>query len=474
MWATMDLESLPSRTAPATALGGQAAVEMEAALSELGPERDVAAAMLRGCIDGNRRFMAGLQAGCLNCERRRLELVDGQFPGAIVIACSDSRVPPELLLDQGIGDLFVVRVAGNIVDRQALGSIEYALRHLDTRLVLVMGHTKCGAIKASLAEFVENAKVAAERMAAQEEELAAFDNLCLGDGSPPPLSKLQPMDGGQVQDGGGIQREQGGSPTKGKTGFGGPRRFFSRLLGLLGGEQEAATLVRTASFRDKDHLENPINDIVRAVKPAVKQVVWDLLHEVQPLQTPSLGGASPFESSSPVARFRVGSLGAPGSAPVRDDSAAACVADGCEADGCEHPNGASSCSMPTVGSFPGSPPPFLKGVCFTNGMQSPKARGAAVVDTKVARLSRQSVDIEALHRRLYQHTQAQEFCFDQHLLSSSDVANEVIYENVRRTCATVWHEMEKWLPSDIMQSTLMATAVYDLDSGHVDFFGLHS
>lgn len=85
-----------------------------------------------------RPLLQGQQVGCLNSASRREELRDMQMPGAVIVTCSDSRVPPELLLDQGLGDLFVVRIAGNVVDRHVLGSISYALQQLGTRLVVVL------------------------------------------------------------------------------------------------------------------------------------------------------------------------------------------------------------------------------------------------------------------------------------------------------------------------------------------------
>src|SRR6266481_3698848 len=80
---------------------------------------------------------------------RRAELKTSQHPFAIVLSCSDSRVPPELVFDQGLGDLFVIRVAGNVIDDQSLGSIEYAVDHLAVRLIVVLGHQRCGAVKAA-------------------------------------------------------------------------------------------------------------------------------------------------------------------------------------------------------------------------------------------------------------------------------------------------------------------------------------
>lgn len=102
-------------------------------------------------IEGNKRFTAGLPAQKNTGSAKRLELKEkGQKPFAVILTCSDSRVPPELLFDQSIGDLFVVRNAGNILDSASLGSIEYAVDHLHTPLVVVLGHDKCGAVKAAV------------------------------------------------------------------------------------------------------------------------------------------------------------------------------------------------------------------------------------------------------------------------------------------------------------------------------------
>src|SRR5438094_5149802 len=79
--------------------------------------------------------------------KRRAELTKSQHPFAIVVSCSDSRVPPEIVFDQGLGDLFVLRVAGNVIDDHSLGSIEYAGDHLAVRLIVVLGHQSCGAVK---------------------------------------------------------------------------------------------------------------------------------------------------------------------------------------------------------------------------------------------------------------------------------------------------------------------------------------
>ncbi|HSG27698.1 MAG TPA: carbonic anhydrase [Candidatus Krumholzibacterium sp.] len=107
--------------------------------------------VLSTLLNGNRRFVEGAVEAPRRDRSRRVETAGGQSPVAIVLCCSDSRVVPELIFDQGIGDLFVVRVAGNVVDDVVLGSIEYAAAHLSTPLLLVMGHTGCGAVNATVA-----------------------------------------------------------------------------------------------------------------------------------------------------------------------------------------------------------------------------------------------------------------------------------------------------------------------------------
>jgi carbonic anhydrase len=87
----------------------------------------------------------------------RIRISKGQHPKAVILACSDSRVAPELVFDKGLGDLFVIRVAGNISDDAVVGSIEYAVEHLHTSLVVVMGHTNCGAIAAAVADLQDPA-----------------------------------------------------------------------------------------------------------------------------------------------------------------------------------------------------------------------------------------------------------------------------------------------------------------------------
>jgi carbonic anhydrase len=101
-------------------------------------------------MDGNQRYVRHKLRHPDQSLARRKALEKGQHPFAVILDCADSRVSPELLFDEGLGDLFVIRVAGNVVDDFVLGSIEYAVEHLDTKLVMVLGHEKCGAVSAAV------------------------------------------------------------------------------------------------------------------------------------------------------------------------------------------------------------------------------------------------------------------------------------------------------------------------------------
>jgi carbonic anhydrase len=108
--------------------------------------------------DGNQRFVAGTRRLDPAAEHNRLgDLVNGQAPIAVILGCSDSRVPVEIVFDQGLGDLFVIRVAGNIVAPSQIGSVEFAADRFGTRLVVVLGHTRCGAVLATLEQLQQPA-----------------------------------------------------------------------------------------------------------------------------------------------------------------------------------------------------------------------------------------------------------------------------------------------------------------------------
>ncbi len=104
--------------------------------------------------EGNERFVADVRSRDTWPSRaRRIELATGQAPFAAILGCSDSRVPVEIVFDQGLGDLFVIRVAGNVVAPSQIGSVEFAAEQFGTRLVVVLGHSKCGAIAATLEQL---------------------------------------------------------------------------------------------------------------------------------------------------------------------------------------------------------------------------------------------------------------------------------------------------------------------------------
>ncbi len=102
-------------------------------------------------VEGNTRFVADKLDGGLQDSVRREKLTSGQEPFAIILSCADSRVVPELAFDTGLGELFVVRVAGNVANPSSLGSIEYAVAHCGSRVIVVMGHESCGAVTAAIA-----------------------------------------------------------------------------------------------------------------------------------------------------------------------------------------------------------------------------------------------------------------------------------------------------------------------------------
>ena len=105
--------------------------------------------------EGNRRFESGVRrSDALSSQTRRVEVAAGQEPFAIILGCSDSRVPAEIVFDQGLGDLFVIRIAGNIVAASQIGSVEFAAARYGTPLVVVLGHSQCGAVLATIEELL--------------------------------------------------------------------------------------------------------------------------------------------------------------------------------------------------------------------------------------------------------------------------------------------------------------------------------
>lgn len=113
-------------------------------------------AALEALKRGNQRFVEAEQEHPGQHPDARVAVAGGQSPFAVIVSCSDSRVPPELLVDQGFGDLFVVRVAGNVIGTSELGSVEYAVEHLHTPLIVTVGHARCGAVDAAVAAAEDN------------------------------------------------------------------------------------------------------------------------------------------------------------------------------------------------------------------------------------------------------------------------------------------------------------------------------
>lgn len=104
--------------------------------------------------EGNQRFVSGVRSvDTIVTQMQRADFVEGQAPFAVILGCSDSRVPAEIVFDQGLGDLFVIRVAGNIVAPSQVGSVEFAVEQFGTPLVVVLGHTMCGAVRATINEL---------------------------------------------------------------------------------------------------------------------------------------------------------------------------------------------------------------------------------------------------------------------------------------------------------------------------------
>ncbi len=101
-------------------------------------------------VEGNQRFVTLREKHPDDTKERRQEMLKGQHPFVVILSCSDSRVPPELIFDQGLGDIFEIRNAGNVLDEHVIGSIEYAVMHCGVKLIVIMGHQDCGAIAATL------------------------------------------------------------------------------------------------------------------------------------------------------------------------------------------------------------------------------------------------------------------------------------------------------------------------------------
>lgn len=148
------LRGKPPAVAPsgarAPAIAAQTAPEPHADQESLGARPTDADAALAALRHGNRRFVSGAMQHPRMDADVRAQLEAGQRPLATVLGCSDSRVPPEMIFDEGFGDLFVIRVAGNVVGTNVMASVEYGVEHLQTPLLVVLGHEHCGAVTAAV------------------------------------------------------------------------------------------------------------------------------------------------------------------------------------------------------------------------------------------------------------------------------------------------------------------------------------
>ena len=141
--------------------------------------------------NGNARFVAGESNMEDHLDQvRRMELVRGQDPSAIILGCADARVPVELVFDQGLGDLFVIRVAGNVVCPSQVGSIEFAAKEFGTRLVVVLGHSGCGAVAATLAHLQRDTDECTKNVHSIVDRIVPAVESLLGEGQEPDPEKL--------------------------------------------------------------------------------------------------------------------------------------------------------------------------------------------------------------------------------------------------------------------------------------------
>lgn len=159
-------------------------------------------AAMKKLVEGNKRFVTGKAINPDRDKKRREEIASAQHPFVVILTCSDSRVSPEVIFDQGLGDIFEIRDAGNIVDNVVLGSIEYAVEHLHSPLVVVLGHERCGAVSAAVAggeipghigAIVEEMKESVEKAKAKGGDIidnAVYENI---DATVKKISESQPV-----------------------------------------------------------------------------------------------------------------------------------------------------------------------------------------------------------------------------------------------------------------------------------------
>jgi carbonic anhydrase len=134
-------------------------ITTRAVIAAVAPATMSAGDSLKLLLEGNQRFVDGKLEHPNQTAARRTEVAKGQHPFAAVLACSDSRTAPEIVFDRGLGDIFVVRVAGNVADQVVIESLDYSVKHLGVRLVMILGHNRCGAVIAAVAGHEEEGDV---------------------------------------------------------------------------------------------------------------------------------------------------------------------------------------------------------------------------------------------------------------------------------------------------------------------------
>ena len=134
-------------------------ITTRAVIAAVQPATMSSADSLKLLLEGNQRFVAGKLEHPNETPARRAEVAKGQHPFAAILSCSDSRTPPEIIFDRGLGDLFVVRVAGNVADQVVIESLDYSVKHLGVRTVMILGHNRCGAVTAAVAGHEEEGDV---------------------------------------------------------------------------------------------------------------------------------------------------------------------------------------------------------------------------------------------------------------------------------------------------------------------------
>jgi len=157
------------------------------------PHRSSPEEALKRLMEGNARYAADQAERPNQCSLRRMEVATEQNPYAVVVGCSDSRVPVEVVFDQGVGDLFVVRTAGNLIEDVGIASVEFAVMALNVQLVMVMGHRRCGAVQAAV-----NATLQQDQSSESSEPLDSFSPSYL----PGLVTKIQPaVDAARTREG---------------------------------------------------------------------------------------------------------------------------------------------------------------------------------------------------------------------------------------------------------------------------------